>query len=109
MSTRLDFSRFSHHLTGDECSAILRHGHIIPVSRGWTATCVDEHCPGWSWNELIAVFKAAGIVIGRGGSPPTCDERVLAIHFSGIADFAVEWVDGSTTSKSDAFTDRRRI
>jgi hypothetical protein len=83
------------HHTGDECKAILRHGHIIPMSRGCTKAYRAEHCPGWSWNELVEVFKAAGIFVRQGASLPTCDDRVAAIYFSSPTDFSVEWVDGA--------------
>ena len=95
MSTDPDTTRFREHLTLEQCKALLRYGHVIPISRGYTTAYVDEHFPGWTWNQLIRVFIAAGIYINRGGAPPTCDDRVRTFHFSSPIDFHVEWIDGS--------------
>ena len=89
-----DGSRLREHRTRDELNRLLHYGHIIPVSKGYTAKFVAENYPGWTWNQLIEVFIAAGIVVNRGGSPPKCDDRVEMFHFSGPTDFLVEWVDG---------------
>jgi hypothetical protein len=94
MSSPVDVSRFREHRALDECKRLLHYGHVIPVSRGYTARYVAEHFPGWTWNELVAVFVAAGIFVNRGGSPPTCDDRVATFHFSSSTDFFVEWADG---------------
>jgi hypothetical protein len=95
MSTDVDVSRFREHLTLDECKALLHYSHSIPITRGFTATYVADHFPGWTWNELVKVFVAAGIFVNRGGSPATCDDRVVRFHFSSPEEFYVEWIDGA--------------
>jgi len=87
----VDTSRFRHHRTRAELNSLLHYGHIIPVSKGWTKNYVDTHYPGWSWNALMNVFQAAGIVVNRGGAPPKCDDRVEMLHFSSETDFLVDW------------------
>ena len=94
MSTAVDASSFREHRTLDECKLLLHYGHVIPICHGHTARFVAVHYPGWTWNELVAVFKAAGIFINRGGAPATCDDRVVRFHFSGPTEFYVEWIDG---------------
>lgn len=95
MSTHVDVSRFREHLTLDACKRLLHYGHVIPISKGYTADYVAEHFPGWTWNELVQVFVAAGIFINRGGSPPTCDDRVVTFHFSSPTEFHIDWIDGT--------------
>ena len=90
---------YAEHRTGVEVGQLLHYGHIIPVSRGLTEGYVAEHFPGWTWNNLMAVWEAAGIVVpSASGGLPSCDHRVKLIHFTGADAFAVEWVDGSVTT-----------
>ena len=93
MSTDVDVSRFREHRTLEECKSLLRFGHISPVSRGFTQRFVAENYPGWTWNELVQVFTAAGILTTRGGAPLTCDDRVVTFHFSSPSEFYVEWIN----------------
>lgn len=95
MSTDVEVSRFREHLTLDECKALLQYSHSIPILRGFTSSYVTEHFPGWTWNELAKVFVAAGILVNRGGAPATCDDKVVALHFSSPKVFYVVWVDGA--------------
>jgi hypothetical protein len=95
VSTDIDVSRFREHLTLDECKRLLHYSHSIPIHRGFTATFVAENYPEWTWNELVQVFVAAGIFVNRGGAPATCDDRVVAFHFSSPTEFFVEWIDGT--------------
>ena len=93
-----EWQGYKEHRTREELQALLRHGHYIPACRGWTREYVDKHYPGWTWNELMEIWRAAGIVVRRpGGAPPACDIRVKAIHFNGPRSFAVEWEDGTVT------------
>ncbi len=94
MSTDFDVSVFREHLTLDECKRLLHYSHSIPICHGFTAEYVAEHFPGWTWNELVRVFVAAGIFVNRGGAPATCDDRVVMFHFSSPEEFYVEWADG---------------
>jgi hypothetical protein len=96
VSAKSDFSHFGTHRTREELNQLLRYGHVIPVSKGLTAKYVAEHYPGWTWNSLVEVFKAAGIFEGRGGSPPKCDDRVATLHFNSKSSLAVEWSDGTS-------------
>ena len=96
MSTDVDVSRFREHRTRAELNSLLRYGHIIPVSKGWTRAYVDARYPRWSWNALMTIFQAAGIVVPSAcGGPPKCDDRVVMLHFSTTGDFFVEWIDGA--------------
>jgi hypothetical protein len=88
------------HCTGPEVDALFHYGHIIPISRGFTRKFLDEHFPGWDWNGLVAVLKAADVFVDRGGSPPQCRPGVTAIHFTDADNWAVEWFDGSLTSSA---------
>lgn len=93
-----EYGEYLEHRTGAEMQRLLHHGHWIPVHRGDTAAHVARHFPGWCWNDLLAVCKAAGIVDGLGtGGPLRCAPHVLAFHFTDTARFAVEWDDGSVT------------
>ncbi|MEP7115673.1 MAG: hypothetical protein ABI862_20580 [Ilumatobacteraceae bacterium] len=94
MTTDVDVSNFREHLTLVDCKRLLHHGHVIPICHGYTAEFVVAHYPGWTWNQLVEVFVAAGIFVNRGGAPATCDNRVAMFHFSGKAEFLVEWVGG---------------
>ena len=94
MSTDVDVSHFREHRTLDECKRLLHYSHVIPISQGYTANFVAENYPGWTWNELVQVFVAAGIFVNRGGTPATCDDRVVTFHFSSPTEFYVEWIDG---------------
>jgi hypothetical protein len=40
---------------------------LTPVSPRGTDEYVEKHYSGRTWNELIAVLSAAGIVVGRSG------------------------------------------
>jgi len=70
---------------------VLHYGHIIPVSKGYTSKYVALHHPGWSFNELVEIFKAAGIVVSDGMA--RCDARVGWIHFNDATSFVVEFED----------------
>ena len=94
MSDR-DWSEYREHRTRAEVDGLLRYGHIGPVSRGYTDTYADEHFPGWMWNELMAVWRAAGVIVpNKGGGTLSCDPRVKVIHFNGPDSLAIEWLDG---------------
>lgn len=67
-----------------------------PVSRGLTATYVSNHFPGWTWNGIIAVLSAAGVV-SRGGGTLHCNPAVGAVHFDSVDSWLVEWEDGQVT------------
>lgn len=97
--TKDAWAQYAEHRTRDELNKLLHYGHIIPVSRGFTDAYVAKHFPGWHWNSLMAIWKAAGIVVrSPAGGPPWCDPEVVAIHFNGPDSFAVEWVDGTVTT-----------
>lgn len=86
----------------DELARLLHHGHWIPVTRGLTQRYVDEHFPGWTWNGLLDVWEAAGVVHRREGAQhPTLivDCLLDRIHFDGPEDFTVVWIDGSVTTR----------
>ena len=94
-----NWNEYAEHRTGVDIQNLLHYGHIIPVRRGLTQNYVAEHFPGWTWNELMAVWQAAGIEVrSDAGGPPSCDERVKAVHFNGPGYFAVEWSDGTVTT-----------
>ena len=98
MTSDIDVSHFREHRSLEECNALLHYGHIIPVSRGYTRKFVTENYPGWTWNELMQVFRSAGILINRGGSPPACDHRVITFHFSSPSEFYVEWINAGVAA-----------
>lgn len=86
-----DRHRYALTRTREELNDLLRFGHIIPVSRGWTRAYVDEHYPGWTWNGLVGVLRAAGVLVDRGGSPPCCAPGVRAVWFDSEDGWLVEW------------------
>jgi hypothetical protein len=98
-------AHFREHLTLDQCNKLLHYSHVIPITKGFTAAYVADHFPGWTWNELVKVFVAAGIFVNRGGAPATCDKRVVSFHFSSPTEFHVEWVGG--TEPGDVAAKRR--
>lgn len=100
MTTEVDISQFREHRTREELNALLHYGHIIPVSKGWTREYVDTNYRGWTWNALISIFTAAGIIVPSAfGGPPKCDDRVAAVHFSSNQEFLVEWSDGISSGE----------
>jgi len=103
-SSGVDRADFREHRTREQLNDLLRHGHVIPVSRGWTFDHVQANFPGWTWNQLIDIIRAAGILVSRGGSPPACHDQVAAFHFSSDTEFLVEWIDeqGATTPPDDS-------
>lgn len=85
---------FREHRSRAEIASLLRYGHIIPISKGYTDAYIASHFPGWTWNQLMETWRSAGIVVTRGGMA-TCDERVVSISFNGPGDLQVEWADGT--------------
>jgi hypothetical protein len=92
------FEEFAEHRTAEELARFLRHIHWIPQSRGITDAFVDKHFPGRTWQGLVLVLKAAGIFVGRGGSPPRLMPTVAMLHFTDATRWAVEWEDGVVTA-----------
>jgi len=72
----------------------LNHSRWIPINRGYTAAYVADNFPGWTWNELVKVFIAAGIHVRKVGPSAKVDDRVASFHFSSASEFLVDWVDG---------------
>lgn len=106
MSDQL-FGEYAEHRSGEEMQRLLHHGHWIPVLRGYTYAYIEEHFPGWSWNPLLSVCKAAGIVVKTGGGGPlSCDPRVRTFHFTDDRRFAVEWDDGAVTVSDQSVAKR---
>jgi hypothetical protein len=92
------FEEFAEHRSADELARFLHHIHWIPQSRGITDAFVDKHFPGRTWQGLVLVLKAAGIFVGRGGSPPRLMPTVVMLHFTDATRWAVEWEDGVVTA-----------
>ena len=93
MASDTDSSSYREHRTREELNALLSHGHHIPAGKGLTWKYVEANFPGWTWNQLIAVLSAAGI-LDRRGNLPRCDDRVKLFHFNSSSEFLVEWRDG---------------
>ncbi|MFD1860536.1 hypothetical protein EHW97_13285 [Aeromicrobium camelliae] len=93
------WNHYADHRSARQIDDLLHYGHFIPVGRGLTDTYVATHFPGRTWNDLMEVWKAAGIVVrSTAGGPPRCDVRVKTVHFTDATDFAVEWEDGTVTT-----------
>lgn len=90
---------FREHRSRAEVASLLRYGHIIPVSKGYTDAYVASHFPGWTWNQLMEVWRSAGIVVRTGGGMATCHHGVVSIAFNGPGDLQVEWADGTLTQQ----------
>lgn len=86
------YSGYVEHLSREQINGVLHHAHIIPVSKGYTREYVALHHPGWSFNELIGIFTAAGIIVEDG--MPRCDESVKCLHFNDATSFTVEREQG---------------
>jgi hypothetical protein len=97
-SAGTSFEEFAEHRSADELARFLHHIHWIPQSRGITDAFVDKHFPGRTWQGLVLVLKAAGIFVGRGGSPPRLMPTVAMLHFTDATQWAVEWEDGDVTA-----------
>ncbi|CAB4889828.1 unannotated protein [freshwater metagenome] len=89
----INYSRYREHFSADQINAVLHHGHIIPVSRRITSRFVSTHHPGWQYNELVAVFNAAGVRVHGGGCGGYCAGGVKYLHFDDQTSFAVERID----------------
>ena len=72
----------------------MNHSRWIPINRGYTAAYVADNFPGWTWNELVKVFIAAGIHVRKEGPSAKVDDRVPSFHFSTASEFLVAWVHG---------------
>lgn len=92
----------------DEVRTLLHYGHFIPRTKGFTTQHLDTHWPGHTFNWLVDLFTAAGLltfvsplgaVINESGlireSNDLTDFR--RILFNDMTDWAVEWTDGSWT------------
>ncbi|WP_146084969.1 hypothetical protein [Rathayibacter sp. AY1E4] len=88
---------FAEHRTADELARFLHHVHWIPQSRGITDAFVDEYYPGRTWQGLVLVLTAAGILVSRGGSPPSLMPTVAMMHFTDATRWVVQWQDGIVT------------
>ncbi|WP_146082397.1 MULTISPECIES: hypothetical protein [unclassified Rathayibacter] len=89
---------FADHRAAGELARFLHHLHWIPQSRGITDAFVDEHYPGRTWQGLVLVLTAAGILVSRGESPPSLMPTVAMLHFTDAARWAVVWGDGVVTA-----------
>jgi len=96
-SRQPEWERYDEHRTGAQLNNLLHFGHSIPMGKGLTRDHINENFPGWTWDSLIAVLKAADVFVGRGGAPPRCRPTVKAIHFTDARTWAVEWLSGETT------------
>jgi hypothetical protein len=92
------FEDLAEHRTAEELARFLHHIHWIPQSRGITDAFVDEHFPGRTWQGLVLILKAAGIFVGRGGSPPRLMPTVAMLHFTDATQWTVQWEDGVVTA-----------
>lgn len=79
--------------TKEQLNELLHYGHMVPIGRGFTREYVDKHYPGWTWNQLVRVLRAAGVYVDRGGSPPVCHVDVVRVHFGRDQSWRVEWQD----------------
>lgn len=86
------YAHFAHHLAARQIADILGRTHWIPICRGLTGEWVAQHHPGHTFNELIGVFNAAGVVgpLSSRGGPPRPIAGLFAIHFDSVESFAVE-------------------
>jgi hypothetical protein len=86
--------RYRENLERAELNALLHYGHPIPACCGLTDAYVATRYPGWTWNELIAILRAAGIVVRPlRGAPLRCDPRVRRVHVTSPSEFEVDWAD----------------
>ena len=93
--------------TRADINRLLHYGHPVPVSRGLTAEYVDTHFPGWAWNRLLEVLKAAGIVVKSKAGTLHCDPGVGAVHLDNFERWVVQWEDGRvTTCPGEAASDQ---
>lgn len=83
--------------TRAELNELLHFGHPIPILSGRTQQYIDKRYPGWTWNRLTAVLKAAGVFEHGGAGTPHCDPRVGAVHFDNEHTWMVEWENGRVT------------
>ncbi len=86
--------RYAQHRTSDEVRRLLNYGHAIPIGHGKTKRFVDENYPGWTWNQLVEVLKAAGVFVPRGGGTPTCDPNLAEIYFDSDRGWLVHRTNG---------------
>lgn len=89
------------HSTRSEIRELLRHGHPIPVGRGWTREYTEKHFPGWTWNEVRAVCFASGILKTPGGVA-NLDPELREIYFDSPTSWLVVWENGHMTCGPDA-------
>jgi hypothetical protein len=103
----VDSARWQESIANSQCAmartradlnALLHYGHFIPIKRGLTTRYVNEHFPGWTWDDLIDVLRAADVLMVNGVGTPHCDPGVGAIHFDDIDSWLVEWEDGRITA-----------
>lgn len=100
--------RFAEVRSFDEVQGLLRYAHFIPRTRGLTAKYVESKWPGRTFNGLVDVFTAAGLLtfvsplgalihesgVVQEGNDLTDFRRIL---FNDMTEWAVEWPDGSWT------------
>lgn len=108
-----DPSRYRWHLTAPDLRDLARHGHVIPISRGFTQAFLDEHYPGWTWNRIIVALTKAGVMQTVEGMP-AIHPGVVTVHLVDAADPAadgpdaccVEWRTGSRPAVGDSSPSR---
>jgi len=91
-------SAFEQHWHREQISEFLHYLHWIPQTKGFARKFMDDHYPGWTYSEVLAVIRDAEIVKGLNGA--WCDERVIAIHFDHRQRYLVQWFDGTTASRT---------
>lgn len=82
---------YTEHRSRDDLNELLRYAHFIAVGKGHTQRYVEQHYPGWHWNELIAILRIGGVLQKGDGDRLQCDPRVRSVHFGKGSLFAVEW------------------
>jgi hypothetical protein len=92
-----DRDDYAEHRTREEIDALLRYGHHIPVGRGWTREYVDEHFPGWTWNQLLRVLRAADVLADRPFGGVACRTEVTEMYFDSETGWLVVHEDGTMT------------
>lgn len=110
MFEAFDMDAFAEDRSFDEVKRLLHYAHLIPRMKGLTTQHIDTYWPGHTFNGLVDLFTAAGILtfvspmgaiitpesgVVQEGNDLTDFRRIL---FNDTNDWAVEWPDGSWTT-----------
>lgn len=89
---RPDPAEYRLHLSRGQIDQVLHFTHWIPNVRGFTASFLRTHHPGWNLTDLVKAFGDARVLLKDRRSHPIpgrCHWRVVELFYNSAEDFVV--------------------